>query len=292
MSHVAHVPTAYRIVEDQQLRADLVFDKSKLNTYRARVVWLSPNDWTNAGGFRYGNVSFAFPWERIIEGRHYYWVESMAYGVEACRILVTSNDWSKELEPYDPAKDDGPWRLDADGGHYWNGTYCLEVMVEDDVSLDMSTGVGFVGHHPKRCSIDPKNCFYLGKREREAGAEFLATLVSRREKADLPSVLVSLSDGTLMLESSVMTAFNHLMLTCHKLNVPGPGVQAHASQALALARTLLGSLYQAPTEQREQLASLFGCHLCLKKSVAKVVERAFDGDESVEVAGEFSEWLT
>ncbi|MBK6562062.1 hypothetical protein [Candidatus Amarobacter glycogenicus] len=179
MSHVAHVPTAYRIVEDQQLRADLVFDKSTLNNYRTRVVWLSPNDWTNAGGFRYGNVTFAFPWESIIEGRNCYWVESMAYGVEACRILVTNNDWSKVLEPYDPAKDDGPWRLDADGSHFWNGTYCLEVMVEDDVSLDMSTGVGFVGHHPKRCSIDPKNCFYLGKREREAGAEFLATLVSR-----------------------------------------------------------------------------------------------------------------
>ncbi|MGE3074435.1 MAG: hypothetical protein AB7N24_14390 [Dehalococcoidia bacterium] len=181
--------------------------------------------------------------------------------------------------------------MDADGRHFWNGTYCLEVMVEDDVPLGMSTGVGFVGHHLKRCSIDPKNCGYLGKKEREAGAEFLATLVSRRDKADLPSVLVELSDGKRMLDGSVMAAFNHLMHKCHKLSVPGPGVLAGAPQALPLARTLLASLYQRPLLESEQLASLFSCHLCLKSSVAKVVERAFDGDEAAEVAREFSGWL-
>jgi len=91
VAHVAHLKAGLRIVEDRQLHADLVFDQSKLNTERIRVVWLSPNDWSNAGGFRYGNVRFLFPWDLIVEGKRYFWVESIAYGVAACRILITHN---------------------------------------------------------------------------------------------------------------------------------------------------------------------------------------------------------
>ena len=58
-----------RIAEDRRLRADLIFDKSKLKERRIRVVWLSPNDWDNDGGFRYGNVRFTYDWASLVEDK-------------------------------------------------------------------------------------------------------------------------------------------------------------------------------------------------------------------------------
>lgn len=107
------------------------------------------------------------------------------------------------------------------------------------------TGVAVALLHPVP-GIDPKNCFYLGKREREAGAEFLATLVSRREKADLPSVLPSrfLTGGRCSM-GSVTTAFNHLDAHMPRIERASPGVEAGTPQALALARTLVGFVVSA-----------------------------------------------
>jgi hypothetical protein len=133
VAHVAHVTTALRIVQEGCLRANLVFDESKLNTERIRVVWLSPNDW--ARGFRYGSIRFSFGWEPLIAGKRAYWVESIAYGVAACRILISDRDYDKTLEPYDPQRVRGPWWLAPDGKHYWNGRYCLEIMYEANVTL-------------------------------------------------------------------------------------------------------------------------------------------------------------
>ena len=162
VSHVAHVPVAVRIAEDARLRADLVFDESKLNIERIRVVWLSPNDWKGAGGFRYGNVRFSFDWAALVAGKRAFWVESIAYGVAACRILIAETDFSPKLEPYDPKGGDGPWWLDGNGQHHWNGKYCLEIMVEGDVLLSGARKVDFVDHHEKRCNIDYKTCRYCG----------------------------------------------------------------------------------------------------------------------------------
>lgn len=178
VAHVAHVPIAVRIVEDRQLRADLVYDESRLNTERIRVVWLSPNDWENAGGFRYGNVRFWFDWESLITGRRYYWVESMAYGIKACRILVTEIDYSATLEVYDPTVGDGPWWLAQDGQHYWNGKYCLEFMYEGDLPTSRAQTVDFVRHHANRCNIDPRTCGHRGSSKEQAGAAFIAAIVS------------------------------------------------------------------------------------------------------------------
>jgi hypothetical protein len=290
VSHVAHIPVGYRIVEDKKLRADLVFDESILNDYRARVVWLSPNDWTGAGGFRYGNVSFAFPWRTVIEGRRCFWVESIAYGIEACRILVTSTDWSGVLRPYDPVRGDGPWWVDPEGNHFWNGNYCLEVMTEDDVSLELATGLSFVGHHANRCSIDPYGCPDLGKSDRQGGAEFLATLVSRYQSLHLPSVLYTYGDGHQSVSGSVGAALNTLMHACARLEVPGPGIVAGDPQAPALARALLGAMYRDPTADRAQLARLFSCNKCLVEAVANVIVSAWDDDQAEVIQQELAEW--
>ncbi len=178
--HVAHLDTALRITADGRLRAGLVFDKSKLNTERILVTWLSPNDWTGAGGFRYGNVRFAFEWERLIQDKRYYWVESIAYGVPACRILITSNDYMEKLEEYDPTLKNGPWWYDLENGlHYWNGNYCLEIMLEQDLDIQESIGTDFVDHHPQYCSIGSARCATRGLQRDPAGALFVAALVGQ-----------------------------------------------------------------------------------------------------------------
>jgi hypothetical protein len=193
VSHVAHVPAAVRIVEDGRLRADLVFDTSKLNTERIRVVWLSPNQW--AEGFRYGNVRFTFDWAKLVGKRKAFWVESIAYGVEACRILITEDDYSSRLTPYDPKNDDGPWVLRSDGKHYWNGKHCLEIMFEGDLNLSAVKDVNFVTHHQLQCNIDHHTCRYRGMPGDGAGLDFLARLACTDRIADLPCMKKMYRDG-------------------------------------------------------------------------------------------------
>ena len=183
VSHVSHVSTAIRIVEDRRLRADFVSDQSKLNTERIRVVWMSPNDWAN--GFRYGNVRFTFDWPGLLEGKRAYWVESIAYGVEACRILVTDKDHSSMLEPYDPSLADGPWSFSMSTGHRWNAKHCLEIMVEGDVPFTALRSVDFVKHHNSFCCVDPSACASRGVSADDAGAEFLALSSSVPEAMQL-----------------------------------------------------------------------------------------------------------
>lgn len=109
--HIAHIPVAIDIIRDGYLEPRLICDKSKLNQRRITVTWLSPNSWND--GSRYGNVQFSFEWKKLVEGdgKRFYWVESIAYGVPACRILVTKQDHSSDpdLVEFDPTVGDGPW---------------------------------------------------------------------------------------------------------------------------------------------------------------------------------------
>lgn len=110
--HVAHLESAHRIVVDGTIRSGLIFDKSKLNKERIQVAWLSPNHWHH--GYRYGSVSFIFDWKTLVAGRRAYWVESIAYGVEACRILLTKKTYDEHhaLTLYEPTIGNGPWWFD------------------------------------------------------------------------------------------------------------------------------------------------------------------------------------
>lgn len=54
--HIAHVPAARRIIEDQKVKAGLVYDESRLNKSRISVTWVSANTW--AFGSIYGTVEF------------------------------------------------------------------------------------------------------------------------------------------------------------------------------------------------------------------------------------------
>jgi hypothetical protein len=255
VSHVAHVPIATRITEDERLRADLVFDKSKLNTERIRVVWLSPNDADGAGGFRYGNVRFA---HTLLGNKKAYWVESMAYGIEACRILITDSDCSAVLDPYDPRIGDGPSWIDPNGQHFWNGKYCLEFMVEGDLPLSGVTAVDFVKHHEHRCNIDYKTCRYCGWSADKGAAAFLGTLASVKSSVRLPGLISQTKKG-LAPSMGAYGAIGTISRRLQAVECPKFGTTTATDiEAGALARALLRALADAPlSDDRAALAAQF-----------------------------------
>jgi hypothetical protein len=148
--HVAHVLAARRIIEDGRVKAGLVYDKSRLNTSRISVSWVSANTWVD--GSIYGTVEFQFTWADLVAGQNIYWVEAMEeYKPPAFRLLLSKrNDLAGPIMPYDPANDEGPLRLKADK-YYWNGSFTSEFMIADDLPLERCTGLNFVSHHEKYC---------------------------------------------------------------------------------------------------------------------------------------------
>jgi hypothetical protein len=125
--HVTHIKNSLTILHDRKIKAGLIFDKSILNLERILVSWLSPNVWGD--GYRYGNIRIKFDFNKIIEDKKFYWVESIAYGVPACRILLTDQEHNN-LSPYDPSFNDGPWWFDSSSEiHYYNNNYCIEFLV-------------------------------------------------------------------------------------------------------------------------------------------------------------------
>lgn len=240
VSHVAHVAAAARIVEDARLRADLVFDKSKLNTERIRVVWLSPNDWYH--GFRYGNVRFTFDWASLVAGKKAYWVESIAYGVEACRILITDVNRGAQLAPFDPTLGDGPWWAEAAGSHRWNGNFCLEIMLEGDLELDKVKSVDFVNHHQHGCNIDHKTCVYRDVLAADGGADFLARLAFHPSLASLPGLVQKDEKGE-HLSIALRQVIGELTDRLGRVKCKSAGtLKAQDRQAPLLARALLRTL--------------------------------------------------
>lgn len=174
--HICHVGSAINIIEAGEVRPSLVPEKSKLNDKRILVSWLSPNHWT--AGFRYGNIGFDFPFDKLIQGKRCYWVESIDYNkVTACRILITDINRDLCLEPYDPTSKTGPWWFDhSNDQHYFNSKHCLEFMIEAPVRLRLLKKLDFVNHHQDYCSVHrnaPAKCSELGSNSSLGGAVFL-----------------------------------------------------------------------------------------------------------------------
>lgn len=277
VGHVAHVRAAFRIVEDGKLRPDLVFDESKLNTERIRVVWLSPNNWTNAGGFRYGNVRFSFDWEGLVRGKRVYWVESIAYRVAACRLLISDTNYDGALQLYDPRAERGPWWVSPSGKHYWNSKYCLEVMYDGDVPLERATGVDFVDHHPQYCNIDYRTCRDKGRSAMDAAGEFMATLASNNQRLALPG-LVTETEGVRRPASALIQAHSRLYLKCGRLKPAKWGaLRADDVRAPAIARALLRSLAARElADDAVALASVFQNAEVAGRAISDLLARAVD----------------
>lgn len=276
ISHVAHVSAAVRIIEDSKIRSGLVYDKSILKTERIPVVWLSPNDWHGAGGFRYGNVRFSYTWKDLIQGKNYYWVESIKeYKIPAYRILVTTKDYSSLLTPYDPTKGYGPWYFDENTSlHLWNCENCFEVMVESDLHVSNVLEIDFVDHHGKYCSLAGSACSDCGKSGMEAGALFIAALVGRRcslELFDLEYIDGGKWDRS-QFESACENIFSFLSAKTSEFI---GSIIVKDRRAKSLARAVLDAYSASDTKEMKLLASMFHDKKALLESCAMVIAGAF-----------------
>jgi len=182
VSHTAHIKDAIRIIEDGVIRSSLIWDESCLNNSRTCVSWVSPNRW--AHGSIYGNVSFEFDWNTIVEDRKLYWVEAIeTYSPPAYRILITDKNYDSWdlLNLYDMTSYDGP--ICRDGEEWWRcGDYTGEFLIDGDLPLTLCKGIEFVGHHKSICR-NGSSCKEFGLSQYDAGPIIIANLVGRNVTA-------------------------------------------------------------------------------------------------------------
>jgi hypothetical protein len=272
--HVSHTRSALNIVSDGRIKAGLVYDESKLNKDRILVCWLSPNDWSGAGGYRYGNIRFAFKWKDICEGMNCYWVEVVEYGIPALRILLSDQDHCSVLETYNPESGDGPlWYDKEEDRHYWNGNYCLEIMVERDLFVSEVTKIDFVNHHPRFCCIS-SNCDEMDSPWHWGGSSFIAGIVGQDINQWLPNFYETTNDEIkidYLFEQSCRTIWESLS-DVERFNGK---IKSKQKVALPLARAVLNA-YAFNEEDVVPLAALFISKKSLIYSCAKLISEKFN----------------
>lgn len=178
--HVTHIPSSKYLLETKKISPNLIQDKSKLNTERIKVIWLSPNNWSE--GSLYGNIRFSYDINEIIKNKNFYAVEVITeYNPEACRILITSKKYTnhKTLCKYDPYKKySGPWYIDSKGVNYYNKSYNIEFMFEDDLYILDAKEIDFVKHHDRFCNIyHDGSCKYLGRSKKISEIIFVSHII-------------------------------------------------------------------------------------------------------------------
>jgi len=245
--HVAHLETARRILVDAKLQAGLVFDDSKLNKERILVNWLSPNIWVN--GSRYGNVEFGFDFAKLIEDKRFYWVEVMRkYHPPACRILITYSNYSGTLQVYDPKVGDGPWWYDTStDSHWWNGNYCIEFMVEENLLLKRCKGVSFVTHHETLCNLG--GCSEMKLYKVYAASRFIARVLGEGLDAKALKLTKKENDEIVPTDELVRVFRTIVIYRVDEMKFHGHDKLNHAAKT-ALAKSILfyGALEDFPSE--------------------------------------------
>lgn len=259
------------IVRERRIRPGLVFDDSQLNETRTLVSWLSPNYWGK--GFRYGNVKFDFDFRRLVKRKQAYWVEVIDYSVPACRILITDQDHSGKLAPYDPEAGDGPWWYDASANQdYYNADACLEFMFEDEISLDRLRDISFVGHHPDYCSIhrqDPDQCREKGLSGDEGGALFLTKAAAGA--LDLSGMAQHwIKDGE-PLASSLANALNHMLFEVKTDCEFSGALKCEDDASIGVARAVMNAVAIGHDAEARAMADLFRSKSELLLAAAEIV---------------------
>lgn len=253
VAHVTHLLHATRILEDGKLAARIVEDKGVLTSWRTKVVWLSPNDWTPRGGFRYGNIRFSVPFQNLIAGKKTYWLETIPYKPTACRILITDHDYSAHFRAYDPRTDLGPWIVE-DGQHYYNGNFCIEFVVESDVALESVTNIDFVDHPKNQCCLRDVVCEEKGYPAADGGAIFLAMLIERNLSVRQPGFLRS-QGSTEIPSVPVYFAVSRLRQLLREYKVAGGGsLTAEHPGSVAVIRAVLAT---SNDSDRQHLMDMF-----------------------------------
>jgi hypothetical protein len=257
VSHTSHVGPALQIIDSGQLRPQLVFDESRLNDKRILVAWLSPNYWHM--GFRYGNIKFDFPFKEIIKGKRYYWVESIAYQISACRILITDIDRDGQLERYDPAGRDGPWWYDRlEDRHYYNNKHCLEFMLEAPLDLADLQSFGFVDHHKLYCAAhrkQPERCAERSLPASKGGALFLTRAAVSHTR--LAGIIPHVVDGQGQPTAAVAQAVFEFSANFARDIQFGGKLHAQSPGALAVMRAVMSAFTFGALQEARLLGGMF-----------------------------------
>jgi hypothetical protein len=269
--HICHVSDAFRMLEDGKIRSSLIWDESRLDNTRTCVSWLSPNHRSN--GSLYGNVEFHFAWRDLIEDKNFFWVEAMeAYRPNAFRILITDKEQVDSLEPYPVESATGPLLFDKTSDEwYWNGNLTGEFMLDEDLPLRRSTGIGFCNHHPNICRKDGSACNDFTLSANEAGAQLIA-------KALAPGVIHSSSKlRRLFMDEDELNPDTERCIRdiFHRvLKLPTGGfVKVGENAALPLASSILDRF----SRERDvaPLTGLFANHGELELAIRKRMAKAF-----------------
>jgi hypothetical protein len=273
LSHTTHVRNGLDLIQDGEIKAGLVYDESRLNEERILVTWLSPNFWFH--GFRYGNISLCFEWGELIAGKTAYWVECIRYSPPACRILLSEVDHSSRLQPYDPTQGNGPWWHDiANDIHYWNGEYCLELMLEDSLPLASATQLSYVDHHASYCSVHrqtPADCRDRGKSQFYAAPEFLACLIGRNMELSQGVTHLFVNDAG---PTDALVEAARSLLGRFTMN-SSPYVGNRTAPNHALARAVFAAYADAPEPEMWTLAHWFASSDELYQSGVSLIESFF-----------------
>jgi hypothetical protein len=177
VGHVAHVVDARRIIEGGRLKAQVVYDESRLNRTRTHVCWVSANHW-NAGSI-YETVEFTIKWAGLVGGRQVFCVEAMTdYRPHACRFLLTDRGAGalKHVTRYDPKKADGLPRQKGKAW-FWNGQFTAEFMIDADLSLDLCHRLNFIDHNPRMCRLFGSACKERNQSWADSAAYILGYLI-------------------------------------------------------------------------------------------------------------------
>jgi hypothetical protein len=277
VSHVAHIDDAFRIFEDNEVRPSLIFDESKLKTTRISVSWLSPNTW--ADGSRYGNVSYEFNWKKLIEGKNFYWVEAIKYGITAVRILVTEQEPVVPLPRYHPEKGDGPVFHDlSNDTWYRNGRYTAEFMFDGTLPLDECETVSFVNHHERYCNKG--GCENKGKEGYKCGAKLMARLISQEiispQRDHLGRLFCESGHNRIRLHDDAARAWAYVI---RSFSVEGGGTVDRKHPATLYLATAILDRFGTGRKTRK-LCDLFENRNELRWSLRERARRAFNMDSA------------
>lgn len=293
ISHVTHIDQSIQILKDGIIRPRLVYDKSKLNTKRILINWLSPNHWSS--GYRYGNIKFTFNWNDIIQNSNFYSIETINYKIPACRILVTDLNRSNELTPYDPTKRNGPWWYDKKKDiHYFNGdNVCLEIMLERELDINKCTRIDIVKHHNKWCSIhsdNPSQCIDLGRKKPLSQARFIAKILAEEIDFQNLNVLNFINkQNDIITPSDILNeSLYYLILDIDKQDVRFEGtLESNKKEAISFAKSICNFYSQLKLEDVSNVARYFKTKNDMKESLKKLTAKTFNIDDYTKIMYQF-----
>ncbi len=268
---MAHLPEAFRILEDGRIKAGLIGDESRLKNTRISVSWLSANTW--AFGSIYGNIQFKLPWDELIADKRVYWVEAMiAYSPPAYRFLITDRDLSgsKSVTPYDPEHEKGPLRL-RDDVWYWNDQKTSEFMLDCDIPLSQCTEIRFIDHHKYVCRVNGGSCPDRNRQSWTIGAQALAYVMARNLTRVRRCLIRDHAGAT---PTPGVTVTESLEALLSELDTEEPNGSIHSAQSSeAILRGALLLYGNGQFDDARDLVGLLGSKTILKNALEVIVRK-------------------